>query len=777
VAAEYPDEDALAGFLGIFQGITTSVAFLASLLAANRLYARFGFMGAILALALIYLLGFGALVMVTSFAALLAFRFFQMVWAQGMASTAYQATFNIVPVARREQTRTFISGVPEQLGVVLVGLLLAAGEQTLQARHMFFIGIGMAVLTTLVMWQARRAYGGALVEALRSGQSLVFSSEEEPFGGFRRDAPAVEAAVAGLTDRDPAVRRVSAEILGNLAVPEVVDSLVALLEDEDSAVRAATLRALTKAQASETILEVVARLKDSEVDVRLQAVSALKELARFPQGLRNHITPLLEDPDVAVRARTAATLVSLGPDEAAEAVLVEMARLPESTGRILALETLAETDSPKTFDLASEALQDPHPSVRYAAAHAIRQADPEQCLTPLVQALADEDNHVRAGVAEAIGHIGSQALEPILAALAEPHLEEGALSALEYLPATSAAESLRVYASSRIELALRYHTLWHGIRTNTSNALHNGQESLELLLASLRDKSLRQGHFALRAIGVLGDRGAIALARENLASPNPNQRANALETLDSVAERDFIRPLLRIWESEAGEAPLDDDWLLQLLEDADSWLRACALLVASNSGDTQIQARLTTMAEDDPDDFIRDTLRQISQADDPVLIKGGQAMDTLPTMSVMERILYLRRVSLFADLPPAELKQLASIAGEHFFVDGDVIAHRGEPGDEMYIIVSGEVRVLGDSDEGPVELALRQPGDGVGEMGVISQEPRMASLVAKGDVRILYIEQKRFESILRERPDISLAVMRVLISRLKETQTQANASF
>ena len=142
-------------------------------------------------------------------------------------------------------------------------------------------------------------------------------------------------------------------------------------------------------------------------------------------------------------------------------------------------------------------------------------------------------------------------------------------------------------------------------------------------------------------------------------------------------------------------------------------------------------------------------------------------MKTSPTLSIMERILCLRRVPLFSGFTPADLKQVAAITGEHFFVDGDLIAGQDEPGDEMFIIVSGKVKVV--QKNGGVEkmVALRGPGEYVGEMSIITQEPRMASLVAQGDVRLLCISQKQFQSILRERPDTSLAVMRELINRLK----------
>ena len=57
-------------------------------------------------------------------------------------------------------------------------------------------------------------------------------------------------------------------------------------------------------------------------------------------------------------------------------------------------------------------------------------------------------------------------------------------------------------------------------------------------------------------------------------------------------------------------------------------------------------------------------------------------------------------------------------------------------------------------------------------MALISQGPRVASLVASGHVRVLCIDQKQFEGMLRERPEISLAVMRVLIARLKESEAK-----
>jgi CRP-like cAMP-binding protein len=66
------------------------------------------------------------------------------------------------------------------------------------------------------------------------------------------------------------------------------------------------------------------------------------------------------------------------------------------------------------------------------------------------------------------------------------------------------------------------------------------------------------------------------------------------------------------------------------------------------------------------------------------------------------------------------------------------------------------------------EIALRTAGDVVGEMSIISGEARSASVIAAGDVRVICLDRLNFQSLLRERPDVSLAIMRVLCSRLKE---------
>lgn len=144
-------------------------------------------------------------------------------------------------------------------------------------------------------------------------------------------------------------------------------------------------------------------------------------------------------------------------------------------------------------------------------------------------------------------------------------------------------------------------------------------------------------------------------------------------------------------------------------------------------------------------------------------------MQTLPTLSLMERVLFFRRVPLFEGLSTADLKQVAELSEEVEFSAGEEIARQDEPGDTMYLVVSGNIRVQTGSAGGERrEIARRGAGDYVGEMALISQMPRIASLIAEGEVRALSIDQRSFQGLLRERPEVSLAVMKELCKRVTE---------
>ena len=725
---QYVTEENLAAFLGLFNGISTAAAFLASLFFANRLFARFGIMFCILVFTIIYLVGFASLALFPIFAIVVSFRFIQMLWLSGIADPAYQAMFNVVPNERRDQVRTFIDGVPEQAGVFIAGAILIIGEQTLAPQQLYIVGLFAAALCTFAIYRARVGYNEALIEALQAGNPHLFYSEEQPFGGFRQDAAAVRAALNGLADPDPIIRRVSAEILGHLSLPEAESSLLNGLRDSDAIVRAACLRSLAQAKATSAIDQIAASLQDPEPDVRFEAVAALSALTFSPSQLEDYLNPMLEDTDSRVSTRAASALLKVGCNvERAKSFLRYTAALGEISERENAIIAMGEWGDTEAFKFLMNELKDRELPVliRRVILSSLTQIDSAKSIPYLIEELGYADISIRESAADLLAKIGQPAVEPVLLALKNPQQEEGALLALhtKHLPMLP-EKPIEEYARASVSRAVKYDVLMRGVKSEASN------EAVGLLLESLQKKSNGYGVRALRAIGLLEDQDSMNLAIDILEIRNSIQRANVIEALESLNSRtrNIIQPLMRIWEEEStpdGKA----DWG-QLIADDDSWIRDCALFAAHKLGEIE--------------------------------------MENIATLSLMERILFFKRVPLFANLSPSDIKQVAAVAEEVSFSNGDVLVKEGEVGDVMFIIASGEVSVVTTKDQKEVELARRNVGEYVGEMALISKEPRIATVKAIGNVHALFINQKSFESILRDRPGVSLAVIQVLCERLKE---------
>jgi HEAT repeat protein len=745
----FTDADSLSGFLGLFTGATNAVALVVSIGVANRLFARFGVPTAVLTFPFIYFVGFAVLVITPGFASLATIRFVQWVWMYGVWATGWQALRGVVPTEWREQVRAFMDGGPLQAGVILAGIFLLATQEVLTARQFFLVAALLATAAVAASWRLRRAYVGELVSALRAGWPEVFITEEGPIGGPLRDRVARSTLIEGTRDPEPGVRRLALEMLAWL--PQAGGEVVVRerLEDEDAGVRLAALHAVGRSQTPEALPTALRLLDDDDAHVRAAAADVVATCSDGGIEVADRLRSLLVDPDAGARVHAAEALVRIANDPEAIAVLEVTAKSPNFEDRAAALDALA--DVRLRPDLVADALRDEHPAVRAAAARALANFGAEAATQPLLAALADNDPGVREALTDALVNIDGKVASRLAEALEDGVMEEAALRALVRLPDADDS-TLRSYASHQRERAGGYHQAWQQFANHTDRRV-------QPLVAGLRHAALRHAEYAVLALAPFGDHRALDLAMADLTSRDPNQRANAIETVDALADPAVVRPLLAIWEPQAASRPAGAEALRPLLRDADPWIRACAVFSVNALDDGRLEQTVRDLADNDQDATVRASAGRA--------LEGAQSVETLSTLSLMDRVLALGRVPLFRELAPADLKHVADAVIENVYVDGTVIAEQGDPGDAMHVVVSGEVRVLMGEQE-PAEVARRGPGYIVGEMAILGEQPRMANLVAVGEVKTLSIDRKRFQRILRERPDAALAVMRELSIRLAE---------
>src|SRR5688500_18351220 len=124
----------------------------------------------------------------------------------------------------------------------------------------------------------------------------------------------------------------------------------------------------------------------------------------------------------------------------------------------------------------------------------------------------------------------------------------------------------------------------------------------------------------------------------------------------------------------------------------------------------------------------------------------------------------LKAVPLFSSFPDDQLRMLTSVVGRRSVPRSTTVMASGDPTDSLYIVLSGRLKVLMSDAEGKeVILSIIGPGEFFGEMGLIDDAPRSASVLAIEPCELLSISKRDFKKCMTENFEMSMAVMRGLV--------------
>ena len=138
-------------------------------------------------------------------------------------------------------------------------------------------------------------------------------------------------------------------------------------------------------------------------------------------------------------------------------------------------------------------------------------------------------------------------------------------------------------------------------------------------------------------------------------------------------------------------------------------------------------------------------------------------------MPTMVSTTVLKSVPLFATVPDEQLRALVSAVSRRSAPRASTIMGAGDQIDCLYIVISGRLKVMmADSEGKEVILSLLGPGEFFGEMGLIDDSPRSASVVATEPCELLAITKRDFKRCLAENFEMAMTVMRGLVRRLRE---------
>jgi CRP-like cAMP-binding protein len=138
-------------------------------------------------------------------------------------------------------------------------------------------------------------------------------------------------------------------------------------------------------------------------------------------------------------------------------------------------------------------------------------------------------------------------------------------------------------------------------------------------------------------------------------------------------------------------------------------------------------------------------------------------------MNLNEEVEILKSVPLFSKIEPAKLKLIAFTGERMNYAAGQEVFHQGDTGDAMYVILAGVADVVIDSPAGPITVAQLKKNNFVGDMAILGDVPRNATIKASEALTTLKISKDMFFRLVTEFPQMAIEMMRELAHRVEDT--------
>jgi ATP:ADP antiporter, AAA family len=791
-ALQYPSADALAAFIGGFYGLVGGLGFVTDTFLTGRIISRFGLRAGLLAtpaltmlfvllLALTGALDASQIVLLFSFAA--AGKFINEGLGFSLDQSASAITYQPLAEKERSRTQTVAEGIVQPLAIGLAGGLLLALNFLFQfdAIQLSYVYLAFGLGWLGVGWALVRAYPQALTQALHRRR---FGEK----GLNLQDQASLEVVQSSLTSPHPAEVLYALDLLEKSGHAAYLPGLLRLVDAENAEVRASVLPRLEKAHLTEALPGLGALLERESSPEGRESIARTMSFLSKSTGLA-----LLALPDVSTRRGALVGLLRANPPEDlpgdALQLLYALAEADDVAQRLEAARLVRACANPGLFAPLMVLLRDSDLAVRKSALSAAIYTRHPAIYPAVIEALSHPQTRSLAFSALVAG--GEAALPEILAQLGEPErlhhrVRLRLVRACAHMrgPAVvDALVSLLAQPGTRLRSRILEALQSNGFRVAAPLEAYIQAELRRCawLLGSLRDLQPETGAAAtcqaleqdLREslnrlfllFGFVYDVRRISRAQRAIGQQQAGQAAYAIEVLDSTLSqphRAAFLPLLEDFSpaerlqkmgaayAQAGMRPRIRilDVLSNPLARENPWLVATALDCAPRLGIQRAEVQSLGL----------------HQANVTLLARMADWQETETNMlSTVERVLILKTLSIFADTPDEALAELAELVEEVTALPGEVIVQEGEPGQSLFVVVSGTVEVIDDN-----RVINHLGGRAVfGELSLLDSSPRTATIRALEETRLLRIDQAPFYELMSDYVEVALGTIHMLTRNLR----------
>lgn len=829
--AQFGDEDALASFLGLFISLTGGLSLILQFFIVPRLLIRRGVSVFLLLtpLAVMIFMTPYAILSAVSAAATILFtlaglaHLFRIVF-DAADTAAFNVLYQTIPAQIRTRVQTINDGILYPVAIGAAGVLLLVfinviglNETQLALMLLGIIGVWLGLARGLGLEYPRqvqqalrkRIFGEdevLILEPINTAEIERMLQDPRP-GAVLYALDMLEAADGDrlsdhlerlLSHPSSIVRTRSAELIEHHAMSTLNKAVASRLQTEESVVVRAAFKKTLAHRGDEATAEALWR------DIDLGATAEQQEtlaglLMRTDHAGHELAAITLQDwmTSADPLKRTQAAYAIGEARGAGEVTLLEELLEDEvAEVRRAAIEAAGKIGSPSLWPAILQRLDVPGDAPAAAEALVVTGEPVLPFLATAVEKGQPLNEPLQTRITKIIGRIGGRQAGEILLGRFPGQNFELHTRTLESLQRCGikidSNTELPAQIAPDIERTAWLLTAWADI--SRQPLVENCTAARALLETAFEQAIHIQRQNIFRWLSLAYDHHLMRQVQFNLAISSGGraereQIAYAREVIDLHVDfpvREWIRPVVSVepLDTRLAQIParfrhphLDpSERLATIIAASESWLpvwiRTCSSYLAGHMGVPALREALQAACRSSDSILAEtacwaleripnlETTHSLATGDEksPVAIKEGDEM-----LTTVEKVILLKSVEFFSGTPDSVLAQLARLMEEVNVAAGEVIIRKGEDGDSMFVVAQGVLRVHVDN----VVLAWLLEKDVFGEMALLDQAPRSASVTAVADSLLIRLGREAFSELLEDHPEIGHRVLQVMAQRLR----------
>ncbi|MFO7989592.1 MAG: Npt1/Npt2 family nucleotide transporter [Desulfotignum sp.] len=800
VNEQFASETAMIEFFGYFRGALNIVS-LFILLFVGRIYGKWGLPVSLMFHPFNYMVAF--------FAFLFRFDVFSAMYAR-MSTNIIRTTINmpangiligLFPESYRNMIRPFLRGTVVRIALFTGSSLILLSTPLFHPRYLTLVALPFMIAWVAAPFVLKSNYSKILLDLISKNMLDIKSMDQKELGQiFNQEKTLSSLETSFLSARgEDAVWY--AKLLKNFSPTRLDELIIQTLENQDETTQVTLIKLLTPESVPRAARDLISLLSPDRPETTIAILKLAHQhcvdtgdhpdVSRFltsehpvirgfagactygdqPEKLEQLITEWLSEKNPAFR-QSGIICAGLSRNKQWIPRLKNLLKTPEIDPVIPdIIIALSRLEADEINALASDYLTHARADVRMAALDALSIVD-DETLQKTVMLIGDASDNIHEFAKEKIRTADYQNPRLLVESLGLPstRIRRGLFDLLDTLDIKEF--DVLMFAKKNLEKSYGYLAMAASLDNLPRGPMQN------LAVIHLTEKKEQILENIIRVLAIHDQTGRLRRAWQGIFSADKRQRANAIELLNDILDRKTFNTMLPLLESpNTATALADGEKLVKISKFSSDGKQAASALLSSPDW-VDVILGLGLIAEVHDLQPVSDWVKELKQSDNPYISKevhmtlkktnATPDTDVPEKLSLGEKILLLKEIDIFSGLSASELAAIASVTEEMKLAKDEDIIKQNSIGETVYLIVDGQVSVIMEKEDGTQSVIDQMdPGAAFGEMALIDDSPRSATIRTVTPCRFLMLHKQEFKETAMEFPRIALQICSVLSQRIR----------